>query len=786
MNFGRFALVFLLLSITFSQLSFSQELACPANRWYCPFFCSCSGGGQDPSCWLFDSQCKTCTCLPEETGGGPACGNGIPESGEECGEPGLTCGTGQTCDTEACQCSQANHICGNGIIEQTEQCEQQTDCSIGSYCNSGCQCVQDNSICGDGAISGREACDPASPELTCGTGQFCDSLECQCITQTCGNGIKEGTEQCEVGIACTGTGDACDLQACTCAVPQAQCGNGQAEGNEQCDGSDNSNCGGYACTQSCTCLNTCTSSPDCAQGLRCSGGACTPDFGSYAIDRGYCGDGFLKTGEECDINTNNCAPGYTCSQECTCDPVVPLDLYASLPSCGNGQIDAGEQCESEDGCQAGQSCLSCQCTDLLQAEVFVPPYCGNGVVEGSEQCEYANQCQEGYSCEGCGCREPGRLYGMGAQDALSPIILIGLFAAVAIAALAYMAGNFTQSQPLLIWAKAEFREIFTSAFIIVFVLVAIGSLDAFISATTDSQDLTGAALNHADYFIQNSASTIGYFTEATFYISKRASFSYSISTMQVPFFSNKYLSRSPSSGLSALMSPIYQAIDNLSKIIYAFSIEKMLLRFFSSTIPTLLLPIAFALRTFPLTRRIGTTLIAVCLGAYLWFPASIVFASQAYPRENLDLNAIKPVSSFDPGAPPSKNLVCSPVFAAFALPGEEFYEWAICGALNLIPGFGQAAFAACKWVVFLSYLTAVQGFPLGFEPALRNYAEISTAELINNYYAPLEAMLPLISSFYISALISLLLTIFITVIMTKGTSEVLGGETRILGISRLV
>jgi hypothetical protein len=31
------------------------------------------------------------------------CGNGIPEAGEECGEPTLTCGAGSTCN-DNCQC----------------------------------------------------------------------------------------------------------------------------------------------------------------------------------------------------------------------------------------------------------------------------------------------------------------------------------------------------------------------------------------------------------------------------------------------------------------------------------------------------------------------------------------------------------------------------------------------------------------------------------------------------------------------------------------------------------
>lgn len=34
----------------------------------------------------------------------PSCGNGIPEPGEQCGEPGLSCQVGYTCNTQTCMC----------------------------------------------------------------------------------------------------------------------------------------------------------------------------------------------------------------------------------------------------------------------------------------------------------------------------------------------------------------------------------------------------------------------------------------------------------------------------------------------------------------------------------------------------------------------------------------------------------------------------------------------------------------------------------------------------------
>src|SRR3989338_4029762 len=66
---------------------------------------------------------------------GPLCGNGVAETGEQCNEPGLSCGTDQTCNTNTCACevsppqssassagNQSN--CGNGVLEPPdEECD---------------------------------------------------------------------------------------------------------------------------------------------------------------------------------------------------------------------------------------------------------------------------------------------------------------------------------------------------------------------------------------------------------------------------------------------------------------------------------------------------------------------------------------------------------------------------------------------------------------------------------------------------------------------------------------
>src|SRR3989344_4127509 len=86
-----------------------------------------------------------------------------------------------------------------------------------------------------------------------------------------------------------------------------------------------------------------------------------------------CGDGTLDAGEQCDDgNTTN---GDGCSAQCT--------IEQDEPQCGDGTLDAGEQCD--DGNTTNGDGCSAQCT-IEQDE----PQCGDGTLDAGEQCDDGN------------------------------------------------------------------------------------------------------------------------------------------------------------------------------------------------------------------------------------------------------------------------------------------------------------------------------------------------------------------------------------------------------------
>jgi len=100
----------------------------------------------------------------------------------------------------------------------------------------------------------------------------------------------------------------------------------------------------------------------------CGGGG-----GGAAAPR--CGDGHLDAGEECD--DGNLVNDDGCTNTC------------KLPVCGDGIVQAGEQCDD------GNAVNNDGCTNTCRL-----PACGDGIVQAGEQCDGADLA--GQSCPSLG------------------------------------------------------------------------------------------------------------------------------------------------------------------------------------------------------------------------------------------------------------------------------------------------------------------------------------------------------------------------------------------------
>ena len=149
----------------------------------------------------------------------PVCGNGILNVGEEC-EINVFCSLG-TCDS-TCHCilppsessasselSLSPAVCGNGAPETDEQCDDGNTvdgdgCSFSCQRETGYVCPGAPStcfpVCGDGMQIPPEQCDDGNAVDGDGCSSVCE-VEYAVALPACGNGMQEIGEQCDDGNA---------------------------------------------------------------------------------------------------------------------------------------------------------------------------------------------------------------------------------------------------------------------------------------------------------------------------------------------------------------------------------------------------------------------------------------------------------------------------------------------------------------------------------------------------------------------------------------------------------
>lgn len=365
----------------------------------------------------------------------PQCGNGTAETGEQCGEPGLTCLTGSSC--QECRCIAASsssvvssHLSVSSVLSSSSLSPASSVSSLGLLSSSSAGSSVSSvlplssssssvivaasssaaypvtSDCGNGMLQGVEQCEAGIP---CAAGSICS--ECFCIPQSvssfssaqlssfassqggggvCGNDILDELEQCDRNADYCPEGFTCDYTSCFCmpedVFPSASsasstevssefiCGNGVREGTEQCDTGIPCSGNGF-CTADCMCQILEMPSPD------------EPS----ALSR--CGDGILGAGEQCDSGIP-CANNGFCTAACICQ-----ELKGTAALCGNGVLNAREECDDANT-KNGDGC-SAHCN----REVTEPTVqCGNNRIEGDEQCERTIPCPgTNYLCRNCQC-----------------------------------------------------------------------------------------------------------------------------------------------------------------------------------------------------------------------------------------------------------------------------------------------------------------------------------------------------------------------------------------------
>jgi hypothetical protein len=167
------------------------------------------------------------------------------------------------------------------------------------------------------------------------------------------------------------------------------CGDGVINSGEECDGA---NLNGQTCVLKGFASGTLSCSSSCAFNTSlCVAAAPVPV--PSPTPTSVCGNGVLEAGEECDGNSfgnQSCSTKGFASGYLTCTSTCKIST-AKCNMCGNGVIDPGEWCDGSNmgtrTCQtqgfSGGKLTCYKCT----LNTFYCSQCGNGIVDPGEQCD---------------------------------------------------------------------------------------------------------------------------------------------------------------------------------------------------------------------------------------------------------------------------------------------------------------------------------------------------------------------------------------------------------------
>lgn len=416
------------------------------------------------------------------------------------------------------------------------------------------------------------------------------------------------------------------------------------------------------------------------------------------------------------------------------------------------------------------------------------------------------------------------------------MIGLALMFSICLAALFHIAASVLQSGQLNAIAKEEFAAVIFSIIIIFFWITSDGLLNSVVSglvqaalpsgtippincaagSTGCSSGFTTTHIDFADASLEIMFEKMKSAYMSLFMFEVLIGF---LSTISFPFGTPVGIvaiisvSLAPFSGLNLLSQAHTVVVESISYLMSVIWAKQFILYFARDAVPTLLLPLGFVLRAFPLFRTTGSTIIAVCFALYFAFPFSILLSNYLIfdVFDAADFNYNPSISSPFATARSESSWTNDVVVRGHGGPEVEalrdqfaapdlisqsstrstcgsgsVIDWLLCSPQNIYNavvsvghGIARAYNTVRDMLIFVLGLTGDFLTSLILNPL---FPSSVTAGL---YYFVIQEV-SIVSPIIILVTVTSIIEIIITLTMFRNVSLLIGGEAEIIGISRVV
>ncbi|MBI5158573.1 hypothetical protein HY992_00455 [Candidatus Micrarchaeota archaeon] len=240
-------------------------------------------------------------------------------------------------------------------------------------------------------------------------------------------------------------------------------------------------------------------------------------------------------------------------------------------------------------------------------------------------------------------REGLTLFWGGSANFWAPGVL-SLLISFFIIAIAYMLAEFLRSPELNAWVKRELYEVAVSAVIFGAVIASLLVMNNFVSPLV-AHGKTHIQVGE-EYLNETLDDLKVTYLRLLVFDASMGTLGSIGTSFHIPFFGVGGMALwgtgfSPLAGLGQVTNAVVTIADFIAVVLINLWAQIALLDFVKNSVITLLLPFSLLLRTFPITRRLGSTMIAFCIALYVVYPLTLALDKGMYEHGLHALNLDK-------------------------------------------------------------------------------------------------------------------------------------------------